>query len=106
MRTTKSLTISLPPEQLRDMERTAKRENRTMSELVRECYRRYREPQVPLDLREYIRSIAPTPPAFRALQEEAKRHGTDKLTMAEIDREVAAVRRRHARKKNSSQPKR
>ncbi len=29
MRTTKNLTISLPPAMLRDMEKTAKRENRT-----------------------------------------------------------------------------
>jgi hypothetical protein len=42
---------------------------------------------------------------MQALQEEAKRHGTDKLTMAEIDREVAAVRRQAA-KKSTKQPRR
>jgi uncharacterized protein YigA (DUF484 family) len=45
MRTTKSLTISLPPEQLREMEKTAKKENRTMSELMREAFRRYQTEQ-------------------------------------------------------------
>jgi hypothetical protein len=106
MRTTKNLTVSLPPEQLRDMQRTAKRENRTMSELVRETWRRYRQPQVILNVRDYVRSISPTPPALRAMQEEAKRKGTDKLTMAQIDREVAAVRRQEAAKRKSKQPKR
>ena len=101
MRTTKNLTVSLPPAQLREMERIAKKENRTMSELVRESFRRYQQPQLVFDLREYIRQIAPTPPAFEAIRAEAKSKGTDKLTMAQIDREVAAVRRRHAGKKKT-----
>jgi hypothetical protein len=33
--------------------------------------------------------------------EEAKQKGTNKLTMAQIDREVRAVRRQHDKKKNS-----
>jgi metal-responsive CopG/Arc/MetJ family transcriptional regulator len=41
MRTTKTLSVSLPPNQLKEMERTARKENRTMSELIRELYRRY-----------------------------------------------------------------
>jgi len=41
MRTTKTLSVSLPPSQIKEMERTAKRENRTMSELIRELYERY-----------------------------------------------------------------
>ncbi|HWY47669.1 MAG TPA: ribbon-helix-helix protein, CopG family [Bryobacteraceae bacterium] len=41
MRTTKTLSISLPPAQFRDMEKLAKKENRTMSELIREALRRY-----------------------------------------------------------------
>ena len=101
MRTTKNLTISLPPAQLRDMERTAKRENRTMSELVRESFRRYRQPQVVIDVNEFIRQVAPTPPALQAIRDDARRKGTDKLTMAQIDREVAAVRRRHDKKKTT-----
>ena len=75
-----------------------------MSELMREALRRYEQPDT-LNLREYIRQIAPTPPAMRALQEEAKRKGTDKLTMAQIDREVAAVRRQNALKNKTKQPK-
>ena len=41
MRATKTLSVSLPPAQFKDMERLAKRENRTMSELIREALRRY-----------------------------------------------------------------
>jgi predicted transcriptional regulator len=43
MRTTKSVTISLPPAQLKAAERIAKKENRTMSELFREALRRYEQ---------------------------------------------------------------
>jgi hypothetical protein len=105
MRTTKNLTISLPPAMLRDMERVAKRENRALSELVRENFRRAQTQQP--DIYELIRMIAPAPPALQAMREEAKRKGTDKLTMADIDREIAAVRESQAlkaRKKSTKRP--
>lgn len=41
MRTTKILSLSLPPELLREAERVAKKEGRTKSELFREALRRY-----------------------------------------------------------------
>ncbi len=41
MRTTKTLSVTLPPEMLTRAEKLAKRENRTMSELVREALRQY-----------------------------------------------------------------
>ncbi len=41
MRTTKTLSITLPPEMLTRAEKLAKKENRTMSELVREALRQY-----------------------------------------------------------------
>jgi hypothetical protein len=41
MRTTKTLSISLLPAQFKDVEKLAKKENRTLSELVREALRRY-----------------------------------------------------------------
>jgi CopG family transcriptional regulator / antitoxin EndoAI len=41
MRTSKTLSITLPPEMLRRAELLAQRENRTMSELVREALRHY-----------------------------------------------------------------
>jgi len=41
MRTSKVLSLSLPPKLLREAERVAKKEGRTKSELFREALRRY-----------------------------------------------------------------
>lgn len=41
MRTTKTLSVTLPPEMLTRAEKLAKKEHRTMSELVREALRQY-----------------------------------------------------------------
>jgi CopG family transcriptional regulator/antitoxin EndoAI len=43
MRTTRTWTVSLPPNLIREAERTAKEEDRTKSELVREALRFYIE---------------------------------------------------------------
>jgi len=43
MRTTRILSLSLPPELVREAERIAKQEGRTKSELFREALRRYVE---------------------------------------------------------------
>src|SRR5437879_5867202 len=98
VRTTKVFSITMPPEMAKQAERLAKKENRTISELMREALRRYQQPPAVLDVREYIRQLAPTPPAFQAIREQAKRRGTNKLTMQQVDREVTATRRKHARK--------
>jgi CopG family transcriptional regulator / antitoxin EndoAI len=45
MRTTKTLSITLPPEMLARATEMAKREHRTMSELVREALREYERKQ-------------------------------------------------------------
>ena len=91
MRTSKTLSVSLPPAQLKQAERLAKKENRTLSELVREALRQYQQKQetpVNYDL------IA----ALRAVQESAKRAGMDKLTEREIDAEVTNARRERDKK--------
>ena len=41
MRTRQTMTVSLPPAMIRDVERVRKAENRTRSELVREALRTY-----------------------------------------------------------------
>lgn len=69
-----------------------------MSELVREALRSYREPPLPAHIRELVDRIAPAPPALRAMWEEAKAKGLDKMTMAEIDREVQAVRKQRRKR--------
>ena len=43
MRTTDTLTISLPPAMAKQMEKVQKEENRTRSELLREAWRQYFE---------------------------------------------------------------
>jgi hypothetical protein len=97
MRTTENLTIALPPAIKRDMERAAKRENRTVGELISETWQQHRRSSDD-DIYERIRKIAPPHPAMQAIRDEARRNGTDKLTMAQIQREVRAVRRQQDRK--------
>ena len=88
MRTTKTLSVSLPPHQLRDMERTARKENRTMSDLVGELYRRYVSDEA---RRDFAR-------ALETLRTEAAQTPAAKLTMRQIDAEIAAARRQRKRK--------
>jgi len=91
MRTSKTLSVSLPPAQLKRAERLARKENRTLSELVREALRHYEQKQqAPFN----YDLIA----ALRAVQESAKRTGLDKLTEQEIDAEVTASRRERDKK--------
>ena len=95
MRISKTLSVSMPPTQLKRAERLAKKENRTLSELVREALRQYeqkKEVSVNTDL------IA----ALRAVQEDARRSGLDKMSQREINAEVTAYRRE--REKKSKQP--
>ena len=90
MRTTRTISVSLPPNQLKEMERTAKRENRTMSELLREAFRRYVQPPV---------QPATLAKALHLVRDDASQKGTSRLTQKEIDAEIAAYRRQQARKK-------
>lgn len=53
MRTSKILSLSLPPELLREADRVAKKEGRTKSELFREALRRYLQERRWAELREY-----------------------------------------------------
>jgi metal-responsive CopG/Arc/MetJ family transcriptional regulator len=95
MRTTKTISVSLPPDQLREMEKAAKREHRTLSELVRELFREYQKRQkFPVNF-ELLAAV-------RAVQEDARQAGLDKLTMRQIDAEVSATRRARAKKTKQS----
>jgi prevent-host-death family protein len=55
-----------------------------------------------MSVRDYIRNIAPTPAAYRAIRQEAKKNGSSSLSMAEINREIASHRRQA--RKNRNQP--
>jgi len=83
MKSTKTLSVSLPPNQLKQMEWSAKKENRTMSELVRELYRRYVADEARRDFGR----------ALEALRAEAAKAPVAKLTMRQIEAEIAASRR-------------
>jgi len=106
-RTTKVYSITMPPELGRQAEQLAKRESRTMSELMREAFRRYQieeaerrllsDPNRPKYLAEFGRLIT-------ELRQEAKETGLDKLTMREINAEIAAARKSRPRKKPPKQP--
>ena len=103
MRTTKSVTISLPPDQLKAAERLAKRSSRTMSELFREGLRRLEQEEATprpsaAELRQFTNAVA-------ALREDAKAKGLDKMTTREINAEIEAYRRERDGKRPTKSPR-
>jgi len=59
------------------------------------------EPQVIImSVKDYIETIAPTSGVLKRIGEASKRKGTDKLTMRQIDAEIAASRRQQRQKAN------
>ena len=83
MRTSKTLSITLPPEMLATAVEMARREHRTMSELVREALREYERKNWWAQMNAYG-------------QAKAKERG---LTENDVEQQVAEVRReRRARK--------
>lgn len=58
MRTTRTLSITLPPEMLERAEEMARKEKRTMSELVREALRQYETGQWWAEMNAYGRARA------------------------------------------------
>ena len=101
MRTTKVVAITMPPGMAQQAARLAKKQNRTMSELMPEAFRRYQQEE----------EFSPSPAALRALasavaaiREDAKKKGLDKLTMREINAEISAYRRARAVAKKPARP--
>ena len=58
MRATKKVSISMPVAVAKDAERLAKRENRTMSELVREALRCYQRERIFEKVRSHMEAVA------------------------------------------------
>jgi prevent-host-death family protein len=59
------------------------------------------EPQaVVMGIDDYVDIVAPAPDWLKDIWAEAKKNGTDKLTIREIDREIAAVRSAASRSKS------
>ncbi len=90
-RTTSTLTISLPPAMLAQLERVRKAEHRTRSELLREALRTYFSIRVP--------EITPTPGELRAIRRGRAAVGRgDYVTLDQLRDELGSSSRR-ARKK-------
>src|SRR2546430_13056698 len=84
MRTTKSVTIWLPPEQLKSAERLAKKQNRTMSELFREGLRRLEQEE----------EWRPSPAALAQFGEIVRLIQQDARERASIGRQCARLMRK------------
>jgi hypothetical protein len=105
MRTAKTLSISLPPEQFKAAERLARRENRTISELFREAFRRYEQQAISmLDNPARLKKLDELKAAVDLLRQEARRKGLNKITMRQIDAEVTASRKDRRRRQPSNRP--
>ena len=65
------------------------------------------EPKVIImGIQDYVRSLAPPPQWLKEIWAESKRKGLDKLTMRQINAEIAAYRREQRRKQKATQPTR
>ena len=58
-----------------------------------------------MGIKDYIKNIAPTPPVYQAIRQDAKNKGANRLSLREIDREIAAVRRQQTKKKSKPSSK-
>ncbi len=52
-----------------------------------------------LGVEDFLQAVVKTPTSLAALQRQAKRRGTDKLTLEDIEAEIAAVRHAKTRPK-------
>jgi len=90
-RTTSTLTISLPPEMLDELERVRREEHRTRSELIREALRVYFSGRIPKD--------TPTAAELRAIRRgRAAIARGDYVTLDQLRHEVGTAPRRPRKK--------
>lgn len=90
-RTTSTLTISLPPGMLEEVERVRKREHRTRSELMREALRSY--------ISGRIREVEPTQAELRAIRRgRAAIARGDFVSLDQVRDEVGTAPRRPRKK--------
>jgi|ERR1019366_837414 predicted transcriptional regulator len=84
MRTTKVYSITMPPDLARKAERLAKKESRTMSELMREALRRYDQAQVSIP--------AAMAEVLTLLRAEARVKGLGRMSKREINKVISDTR--------------
>jgi predicted DNA-binding protein len=101
-RSTKIYSITMPPELGRQAEQLAKRESRTMSELMREAFRHYQrqaEDRRILSDAGRRRSLAALKEAVAELRAEAAGTSAGKPAARRIDAEIAASARTPRKRK-------
>jgi metal-responsive CopG/Arc/MetJ family transcriptional regulator len=99
MRTTDTMTISLPPGMAKQMAEVQKRENRTRSELLREAWRVYFESRYPV----YV----PTKAERAAISKgRAEFRSGNYMTLAELHHDLAIARDQKGRKGNKTATRR
>jgi predicted DNA-binding protein len=106
-RTTKVYSITMPPEMGRQAEQLAKQESRTMSELMREAFRRYQIEKAEHELLNdpmRARHLAELRRLVSELRQEAKQKGLDRISLRRIDAEIVAARKSRTKKKGAKQP--
>jgi hypothetical protein len=102
MRTSEVISITMPPAMARAAKRLAKQENRSVSELMREAFRKYQKPKRSLkEIIEHVRKIAPPTPEMEEMWRESKRNGTHKMSMKEINRIIDESRKERAKRAKS-----
>src|SRR2546428_12823944 len=88
MRKTKVYSITMPPEMARQAESLAKKESRTMSELMREAFRRYQLQQAQEQLLTdplRLTRLQALKQSVTELRNEAAESGISKLSKRELD---------------------
>jgi predicted transcriptional regulator len=92
MRTTETVTISLPPAMVKQMERVRKREHRTRSELIREALRHYIDSRYP--------EVTPTEAELAAIRRgRAEIKAGRYITLEQLSHEVAPPHRKQGSKR-------
>lgn len=107
MRNTKVYSITMPPEMAQQAERLAKQESRTMSELMREAFRRYQVEKAQEELLSdpfRARRLTELKQLLGELRQEARAKGLDKITERRINAEVEAVRKSRTGRKKVKSP--
>ncbi len=92
MRTRQTMTVSLPPEMIEQVERVRKAEHRTRSELVREALRTYIATRFP--------AVTPSVEDIRALRRARREHTRGQfVNLDELLHALDAARRPVSRKR-------
>ncbi len=92
MRTTDTMTISLPPAMAKQMEKVQREEHRTRSELLREAWRQYFERRYPIQ--------PPTRAELAAIRKgRAEYKSGEYVTLKQLHDEMATARHQVGKKR-------